>query len=82
MVEIAENLVCMQEYKNLSLVWEADRKIRPKVNVLHQDDLAMPNSDPEGRILLSAANYHVRLFILHTFWSPAFDFNVGGAIYE
>ena len=38
----------------------------------------MPNSDPEGRIFLSAPNSHDRFFFLHT--SPAFDFNVGVAI--
>ena len=42
----------------------------------------MPNSDPEGRIFLSASNNHDRFFFLHTFWSPAFDFNVGVAINE
>ena len=40
----------------------------------------MPNSDPEGRMFLSAPNNYDRLFFLHTFWSPAFDFNVGVAI--
>ena len=37
----------------------------------------MPYSDPEGRIFLSAPNNHDRFFFLHTFWSLAFDFNVG-----
>ena len=37
----------------------------------------MLNSDPEGRIFLSAPNNHDRFFFLHTLWSPAFDFNVG-----
>ena len=41
-----------------------------------------PNSDPEGRIFLSAPNNHDRFFFLHTFWSPAFEFNVGSAINE
>ena len=36
----------------------------------------MPNSDPEGRIFLSAPNNHDRFFFLHTLWSPAFHFNV------
>ena len=40
----------------------------------------MPNSDPEGRIFLSAPNSHDRLFFLHTLWSPAFDFYVEVAI--
>ena len=33
-------------------------------------------------IFLSAPNNHERFFFLHTFWSPAFDFNVGVAINE
>ena len=42
----------------------------------------MPNSDPEGQSFLYAPNNHDRFFFLHTFWSPAFDFNVGVAINE
>ena len=42
----------------------------------------MPNSDPEGRIFLSAPEIYDRFFFLHTFWSSAFDFNVGVAINE
>ena len=42
----------------------------------------MPNSDPAGRIFLSAPNNHDRFFFLHTLWSPAFDFNIGVAINE
>ena len=42
----------------------------------------MPNSDPEGWNFLSAPNNHDRFFFLHTFPSPAFDFNVGVAINE
>ena len=42
----------------------------------------MPNSDPEGRIFLSAPNNHDRLFFLHTFWSPVLDFNIGVTINE
>ena len=42
----------------------------------------MPNSDPEGRIFISALNSHGRLFFLHIFWSLAFDFNVGVPINE
>ena len=38
--------------------------------------LVMPNSDPEGQILLSAPSSH------DTIWSPAFNFNVGDAIKE
>ena len=42
-----------------------------------------PNSDSEGRILFpSVPNNHDRFFFLHTFSSPAFDFNVGVAINE
>ena len=40
----------------------------------------MPNSDPEGRIFLSAQYTHDRFFLLYTFLSPAFDFNVGVTI--
>ena len=58
------------EYNNLSWMWDADRKIRPRFTV-------WPNNDPEGRIFLSASNNHDRFFFLHTLWSPAFDFNVG-----
>ena len=42
----------------------------------------MLNSDHEGRIFLYAPNNHNRFFFLHTFRSPAFDFNVGVAINE
>ena len=42
--------------------------------------LLMPNSDPEGQTFLSAPNNHDRFFFLHTFWSPAFDFNGGFSI--
>ena len=42
----------------------------------------MPNSDPEEQIFLSPSNNHDIFFFLHTFWSPAFDFNIGVAINE
>ena len=42
----------------------------------------MPNSDLEGRIFLSVPNNHDRFFFLHTFRSPAFDFNTGIAVNE
>ena len=42
----------------------------------------MPNSDPEGRIFLSATNNHDRFFLLHTFWPPTFDFYLGVTINE
>ena len=42
----------------------------------------MPNSDPEERLFLSAPNNHGRFFVLHTFRSPVFDFNVEVAINE
>ena len=42
----------------------------------------MPNSDPKGQIFLSAPNNHDRLFFLHTFWAPAFDFNATVTINE
>ena len=37
----------------------------------------MPNSDSEGWIFIFAPNKRYRFFFLHTFLSPAFDFNVG-----
>ena len=40
----------------------------------------MPNSDPEGRSFLSVPSNYDRFFFLHTFWSPAFNFNAGIAI--
>ena len=42
----------------------------------------MPNGDAKGQIFLSAPNSYDRFFILPTFWSPIFDFNVGIAINE
>ena len=45
--------------------------------VYHKVCRVMPNSDPQGRILLSTPNNHDRFFFLHTFWSPMFDFNAG-----
>ena len=60
-------------YKNLSLVWGADRKLRPRVTVWHHEAL---QSDA---FYLSAPNNHDRFFFLHTFWSPVFDFNVGAS---
>ena len=36
----------------------------------------MLNSDPGGRIFLSASNNYDRFFFLHIFWSPAFYFKV------
>ena len=67
------------DYKNVSWVWGVDREIRPRVTVWRR---VMPNNDLEGRIFLSASNGHDRFFFLHTFWSPAFDFNIGVAINE
>ena len=40
----------------------------------------MLNSDPEGRIFLSALNNHDRFFFLHILWSSAFDLNIWVAI--
>ena len=54
----------------------ADRKIRPRVTVTKLCRV-MPNTDPEGRIFLSAWNNHDRFFFLHAFRSPAFDLYVG-----
>ena len=42
----------------------------------------MPNSDPKGQIFLFTPSNHDGFFFLHTFWSPAFDFNVGVTINE
>ena len=42
----------------------------------------MPNSDPEGRIFLSAPNNQDRFFFLHTIRAAAFDFNVGVPVNE
>ena len=42
----------------------------------------MPNSEPEGRIFLSAPSNYDRFFFLHIFWSPAFDFTIGIGINE
>ena len=74
---------CELEYKNLSWVWGADRKICPRsLFCFTWFRRTMPNSDPKGRIFLSAPKSHDRFFFLHTFWSPSFDFNVGVAINE
>ena len=73
----------MQEYKNLSWVWGADRKIRLRVTVWHHK--ALPSEAKQwsrGTEFLSAPNNHDRFFFFHTFWSPEFDFNIGVAIYE
>ena len=67
----------MYDYENLSWVWGADREIRPRATVWHNEAL---NSDPEWRIFLSAPNNHDRFFFLHAFWSLAFDFKAGFAI--
>ena len=42
--------------------------------------LVMSNSDPKGWIFPAAPNNHDRFVFLHTFWSPAFEFNVGVTI--
>ena len=73
----------MQEYKNLSWVWGADRKIRLRVTVWHHE--ALPSEAKQwshGTEFLSAPNNHDRFFFFHTFWSPEFDFNIGVAINE
>ena len=45
--------------------------------------LVMPNSEPEMTdFFLSAHNSHDIFFFLHTFWYPAFGFNVGVAVIE
>ena len=66
------------KYMNLPWVWGADRKIRPRsLFGITRLCWVMPNNDPKWRIFLSAPNNHDRFFFLHTFRSPAFDFNVG-----
>ena len=64
----------IQDYKNLSWVWGADRKIHPRLCWM------MPNIDPEGQILLLAPNNSDRFFFLHNFLSQVFYFNLGVAI--
>ena len=63
------------DYKNLSWVWGANRKIRPKVTVCKQ-------WSRQGWIFLSAPNNNDRYFFLSTFWSAVFDFNVRVAFNE
>ena len=71
------------DYKTLSWVWGADEKfVRGSLFGITGLCRVMPNSEPERRIFLSAPNNHDRFFFLHTFWSPAFDFNIGVAINE
>ena len=54
------------------------------VTVWHHE--ALPKAEwcqtviSKERIFLSAPNNHDRFFFLHTFWSQAFDFNLGVAI--
>ena len=48
----------------------------------HHNVLPSDASDPEGRIFSSAPDNYDRFFFLHTFWTPAFDFNIGVAINE
>ena len=73
----------IRDYKNLLLLWSADRKsVRVLLFGITRLCQEIPNSDPEGRIFLSAPNTYDRFFFLHTFWSPAFDFNIGVAINE
>ena len=73
----------MKEYKYLSWAWGADRKIvRGSLFGITRLCWVMPNSDSEGPIFLSAPSNHDRFFFLHTFWSPAFDFNVEVTINE
>ena len=73
-------------YKNISIVHGCEMRIETSVRGslfgitrLYQ---VMPNSDPEWRIFLSAPNNHDGFSFLHTFWPPAFDFNVWVAIYK
>ena len=78
--KMRKTLSCMQEYKNLSWVWGAEKSIQGSLFGITRLCWMMPNSDPEGWMFLSVPNSHDRFFFLHTFWSPAFDFNIGVAI--
>ena len=66
----------MWEYKNLSRMWGADRKI---CHCLASQGFAewCQHSDPKGRIFLSAPHTHEIPFLTYL-WSPVFDFYVGG----
>ena len=75
-----EHVKSIQEYKNLSWVWGADRNIRPRVTVW--TEMSGVISDPEGRIFLPAPKNHDRFFFLHTLWSLSFDLNVEAVINE
>ena len=71
------------DFKNLLWVWGVDRKkVRGLLFGITRLCQVMPNSDTEGHIFISPSNNHDRFFFLHTFWSPAFDFNVGVPINE
>ena len=68
-----------EDYKNLSWVWGADKKIQSEDHCLASWGFAEWS---QRTIFLSASNSHDGFFFLHTFWSPAFDFNVGVPINE
>ena len=71
------------DYKNLSWVWGTDWNFgRGSLFGIMRLRRVRPNSDPEGRMFLSAPNNHDGFFLLHTFWPPAFDLNVGVPINE
>ena len=55
------------EYKNLSLVWGVDRKIRLEGYCLASRGLPMSDYDPKGQIFLSIPHTLDRFFSLHTF---------------
>ena len=70
-----------REYKTLSWVSGVDRKICLRVTVSHHE--AVPSDAkqwPSDGFFLSVPNNHDRFFFLHTFWPPAFAFNVGVTI--
>ena len=64
--------------------WEVriEKSVRESLFGITRLCRVMFNSNPEGRIFLSAPNNYDRFFFSHTFWSPAFDFNVEVTINE
>ena len=75
-----QHITMLYEYKNLSRVWGANRKIHPRVTFWHHEALPSDgnNSVPAvGQIFLSAPNNHDRFIF---FWSPMFGFNSGVTI--
>ena len=61
---------------------QVDKSVRESLCGITRFCGVMPNSDHEEQICLSAPNNHDRLFFLHTFRAPVFDFNVGVVVNE